>query len=195
MSKLGRLQPVKLRDIWQDEAEDFTPWLAEEENLALLSKTLDLKLELEGQEINMENSVLTSCARMRMVHGSSLKTSWKLPTTGISVKFSHTQLDWVWILLSGSPKNSRMSIELHWSDSTKITTEAFQYFGIEVKVWQIGDSPAPHNLKSSAVRMTGVATVSQNTQRAVSSNPLTHNYSRKILDRLARPHESERQST
>ena len=33
MLKLERLQPVELRDIWPNEATDFTPWLAEEENL------------------------------------------------------------------------------------------------------------------------------------------------------------------
>ena len=42
MPKLDRLQPVELRDIWSDEATDFTPWLAEEDNLALLSETLRL---------------------------------------------------------------------------------------------------------------------------------------------------------
>ena len=53
MPKLDRLQPVELRDIWSDEATDFTPWLAEEDNLALLSETLRIELELEGQEINV----------------------------------------------------------------------------------------------------------------------------------------------
>ncbi len=51
MPKLDRLQPVELRDIWPNEAQDFTPWLAEEENLELLSDTLGLELELESQEI------------------------------------------------------------------------------------------------------------------------------------------------
>ena len=51
--KLGYLQPVELNDIWPDEAQDFTPWLAEEENLIRLGKTLDMDLELEAQEINV----------------------------------------------------------------------------------------------------------------------------------------------
>lgn len=32
---LGRLEPVDLRTIWEHEAEDFTPWLAGEQNIAL----------------------------------------------------------------------------------------------------------------------------------------------------------------
>lgn len=47
---LGRLQIVDLRDIWKTEATDFTPWLASEDNLKLLSETLGLELELEAQE-------------------------------------------------------------------------------------------------------------------------------------------------
>ena len=35
---LGRLKEIKdLRRVWPHEALDFTPWLAEEENLMLLS--------------------------------------------------------------------------------------------------------------------------------------------------------------
>ena len=49
--KLGNLEPVELKDIWPDEAQDFTPWLAKEENLTLLGETLDMELELEAQEI------------------------------------------------------------------------------------------------------------------------------------------------
>lgn len=28
MSKLDRLHRVELRDVWQEEAQDFTPWFA-----------------------------------------------------------------------------------------------------------------------------------------------------------------------
>ena len=47
---LGRLTKVELRDIWASEATSFTPWLAREENLAVLAEDLGLELELEAQE-------------------------------------------------------------------------------------------------------------------------------------------------
>ena len=31
--EISRLKFIELRDIWPNEAADFTPWLAEEENL------------------------------------------------------------------------------------------------------------------------------------------------------------------
>jgi hypothetical protein len=39
---LGRLVSVPLREVWAHESNDFTPWLAEPENLSLLADTLNL---------------------------------------------------------------------------------------------------------------------------------------------------------
>jgi hypothetical protein len=36
----GRLESVQLRKYWRDEARDFTPWLAREENLTLLGEAI-----------------------------------------------------------------------------------------------------------------------------------------------------------
>lgn len=47
---LGRLQKVDLREAWTTESSDFTPWLAQEENLKLLGETIGIELELESQE-------------------------------------------------------------------------------------------------------------------------------------------------
>ena len=48
---LGRLTRVDLRDIWATEASDFTPWLAREENLTVLSETLDMELEAQEKAV------------------------------------------------------------------------------------------------------------------------------------------------
>ena len=50
---LGRLEKVELRDFFKDEARDFTPWLAEENNLELLGDTLGLDIELEDTEVRI----------------------------------------------------------------------------------------------------------------------------------------------
>jgi hypothetical protein len=36
---LGRLEPVDLREYWLREDTEFTPWMAEPENLKLLGET------------------------------------------------------------------------------------------------------------------------------------------------------------
>ena len=46
MKTLARLEKVDLRDYWEDEAKDFTPWLSEENNIALLGSTIGMELEV-----------------------------------------------------------------------------------------------------------------------------------------------------
>jgi hypothetical protein len=47
---LGKLEVVDLREYWEDEARDFTPWMAEPENIKLLGDAVDLELEVQAQE-------------------------------------------------------------------------------------------------------------------------------------------------
>jgi hypothetical protein len=43
--KLGTLESIDLRQVWLDEARNFIPWLAQKENLDLLSDAPGLELE------------------------------------------------------------------------------------------------------------------------------------------------------
>jgi hypothetical protein len=42
MSTLSKLERVSLREAWKHEAGEFTPWLAEAENLSALAEALEL---------------------------------------------------------------------------------------------------------------------------------------------------------
>ena len=53
MSNFGRLTQIELREHWEDEAGNFTPWLAEEENITLLGDSIRMNLEVEAQERNV----------------------------------------------------------------------------------------------------------------------------------------------
>ena len=48
MVDLGAIEKVDLREVWPNEASDFTPWLAE--NLDKLGEALGLDLELQSAE-------------------------------------------------------------------------------------------------------------------------------------------------
>ena len=46
---LGRLNRVPLREAWASEASDFTPWLAQPDNLELLGEAVEMRLEPDGR--------------------------------------------------------------------------------------------------------------------------------------------------
>ena len=47
MDKLGKMIRITdLRSVWPHEANDFTKWLAQEENLTLLGDAIDIKLQI-----------------------------------------------------------------------------------------------------------------------------------------------------
>ncbi|MCP4627341.1 MAG: hypothetical protein GY850_28080 [bacterium] len=47
---LGEIHKLNVREIWANEASNFTPWLAREENIQILSKAIGLELEIEQVE-------------------------------------------------------------------------------------------------------------------------------------------------
>ena len=142
MSKeLSRLEEVKLRDIWPNEAADFTPWLAKEENLSLLGETLGMDLELEAKEIYVGDFRADILCR-DTEDNSLVLVENQLEET------NHRHLGQILTYAAGLDAHTIIWIAKKFRDAhraaldrlNEITNENFQYFGIEVKVWQIGNS-------------------------------------------------------
>ncbi len=144
MCELGRLQPVELRsdDIWPNEAHDFTPWLAEEENLALLAETLNMELEFEAQEIDVGNFRADLLCR-NTEDGSRVLIENQLAQTDhkhlgqiltYAPRLNATTIVWI-----AEEFREEHRAALDWQN--EITAEDFQFFGLEIRLWRIGDSP------------------------------------------------------
>jgi hypothetical protein len=140
---LGKLQRVELRDIWLSEALEFTPWLARPENLTVLAETIDMELEVEAQEKSVgpfradilckdtdtESWVLIENQLERTNHGhlgQLLTYAAGLQTVTI-----------VWIAAKFTEEHRAT---LDWLN--EITDNRFRFFGLEVELWRIGQSPA-----------------------------------------------------
>lgn len=145
MSKLGHLQSVELRDVWPNEAADFTPWLAEEENLNLLAESLGLELELAGQEVNV------GPFRADILCKNTMDNSWVVIENQLD-KTDHWHLGQILTYSAGLDAHTVIWISRAFQDEhraaldrlNEITNERFRYFGVEIKLWQIGNStPAP----------------------------------------------------
>ena len=48
--ELGNIEQVDVREIWEKEDTEFTPWLAEEENIQKLSLSLGIDLVVVAKE-------------------------------------------------------------------------------------------------------------------------------------------------
>ena len=142
MPELGRLERVDLRNIWENEAQDFTPWLASEENLSVLADTLRMDLELEGQETNV--GPFRADILCRNADGGS----WVLIENQLECT-DHRHLGQLltyaaglhavticWIAQSFTEEHRAT---LDWLN--EITDDRFQFFGLEVELWRIRDSP------------------------------------------------------
>ena len=141
--RLGRLERVELRDIWLSEAIDFTPWLAREENLKLLGEALGIDLELEAQEKPV------GPFRADILCKDLGTDSWVLVENQLE-RTDHTHLGQLMTYASGLEAVTIVWIAARFTEEhrstldwlNRITDGDFRFFGLEVELWRIGDSPA-----------------------------------------------------
>ena len=142
-SSLGRLEQIDLRSIWTTEDGDFTPWLAQEDNLRLLGDAIGIELELEAQE----KAVGPFSADL--LCKDTADGSWVLIENQLE-RTDHTHLGQLITYSAGLQAvtivwiSSRLTEEhraaLDWLN--EITTDKFRFFGLGIEVWRIGDSVA-----------------------------------------------------
>jgi hypothetical protein len=51
IDKLGEIKKENVRTVWPNEQQDFTPWLATDENIAKLANVVGFELEVENTEV------------------------------------------------------------------------------------------------------------------------------------------------
>lgn len=142
MDKLGKMIKITdLRSVWPHEANDFTKWLAQEENLALLSDAIDIDLELEERESSVGSFNVDIFAKevgtnRRVIIENQLEDTnhdhlGKLITYA-SGKGAEVI---VWVVKRARDEH-RQAIE--WLNQH--TDSNIGFFLLEIELWQIGDS-------------------------------------------------------
>jgi hypothetical protein len=142
---LERLEAVDLRTHWVDEARDFTPWLAQQENLALLGDTIGLELELEGMEVRVgafKADILAKEAgtgEYVLIENQLERTNHDHLGKVITYASGLGATAVVWIAGRVTEEHRRA---VDWLN--EVTTDAVGFFALEVELWRIGESlPAP----------------------------------------------------
>lgn len=139
---LSRLEKVDLRQAWNNEARHFTPWLAEAENLRLLGITIGIELELEAKERSVgpfSADILckdTATGNWVLIENQLERTDHthlgQLITYGAGLE----AVNIVWIARSFTEEHRAA---INWLND--ISDERFNFFGLEIELWKIGDSP------------------------------------------------------
>ena len=63
---LKKIEKVEIRNIWENEGTEFTPWLAKEENIELLGSAIGIDLVVEAQRKTLDHLEQTYCAKMKL---------------------------------------------------------------------------------------------------------------------------------
>jgi hypothetical protein len=165
---LGILKKVIIRKKWPDEASDFTPWLAREENIEMLSLALGLELQVENIEVSVgpySADILAKDAgtdRYVVIENQLKRTNHdhlgKLITYGSVLDASAV----VWIASEFTEEHKKA---LDWLND--YTSDEISFYGVILELWQIDDSkPAVRfnviSKPADIMRQTAITKASEN---------------------------------
>ena len=142
MNQLGKLVEIEdLREVWQFEDRDFTPWLAKDENIELLSSAIGLDITVTNTEEAVGNFRAD-------IFGYETDTTNKIIIENQLTKTDHTHLGElityaagknanyvIWIVKKATDEH-RAAIE--WLNSH--TDDECGFFLCEIKLYKIGNS-------------------------------------------------------
>lgn len=143
--KLGKLQEIDIRKVWEHEQYDFSKWLASEENIQELGDTLNLALtDIETEKFvgNYRCDILCKdelTGKVVLIENQLESTNHdhlgKIITYASGLDASVV----VWIVASARQEHSSA---IEWLN--KHTNDDLSFFLIEVHAYKIGNSdPAP----------------------------------------------------
>lgn len=141
--ELASIERVDLREVWSNEASDFTPWLAE--NISKLGEELGLDLDVEGTEVSVGNYSLdvlaTDNSNRKVVIENQLEST------------DHRHLGQLLTYAAGFDANVVVWITKDFRDEhrqaldwlNQHTDDETEFFGVAVEAWKIDESkPAPY---------------------------------------------------
>jgi len=139
---LSILKKVELREEWKNEAADFTNWLAQDENLQLLSDEIGIDISLVQTEASVGKFSVDILAEEE-------NTARKIVIENQLETTNHDHLGKIITYASGFDAEIIIWIVKDVRDEHKQavdwlnehTDDKVNFFAIRMELWQIGDSP------------------------------------------------------
>ena len=139
---LGRLTEITdLRNVWPHEALDFTPWLAEEDNLALLADAVGLEITVDETEssvgdFNVDIYATETGTDRKIIIENQLEDTNHDHLGKLITYASGKSADIIIWVVKRAREEHRAAIE--WLNNH--TDEKIGFFLCEIKLYQIGTS-------------------------------------------------------
>lgn len=139
---LGKLEEIKdLRQVWAHEAVDFTPWLAEEENINLLSDAVGLDITVNEVESNVGSFSAD-------IFASETGTDRKIIIENQLEDTNHDHLGKLITYASGKSADVIIWVVKHAREEHRAaiewlnnhTDDKIEFFLCEIKLYKIGNS-------------------------------------------------------
>ena len=142
MAKLGKLGKVELRKAWNHEAHDFTKWLAQKENLELLSEEIgiDIKLiQIEASVGKFNVDILAeeeNTGRKIIIENQLESTNHDHLGKLITYSSGYDSDVSIWVVKDVRDEHKQA---IDWLNEH--SDEDANFFLIKMELWQINDSP------------------------------------------------------
>lgn len=142
LSKLSKLEEIEdLRTVWPHEAQDFTPWLAKEENIEILSDAIGIDISINETESSVGDFSLDVLA-------SEVGTDKKIIIENQLEDTNHDHLGKLITYASGKSANIIIWLVKHAREEHKAaiewlnnhTDDEIGFFLCEIKLYRIGNS-------------------------------------------------------
>ena len=139
---LGDIKRVDdLRSVWKHEASDFTRWLADEENLNLLSEAVDMRIRLVETEASVGSFSVDILAEDELTQTKVVIENQLEPTnhdhlgkvityaSGVDARVA------IWIVREAREEHQRA---IDWLNEH--TDDSLAFFLVQIELWQIDNS-------------------------------------------------------
>ena len=186
---LSKLERVALREAWKHEAGEFTPWLAETENLNALAVALGVselvRVAVEHWVGDFKLDILCTDGDEQVIIENQLEeTDHKHLGQILAYAAGVGAKKVIWVAESFRPEHAAALEFLNDN-----TTEELTFFGVQIELWRIGDSPLAPKFEV-VVKPNDWAKSGREQARAASSASPTKQLQQKfwmaLVERLAR---------
>jgi hypothetical protein len=186
---LSKLERVDLREAWKHEANDFTPWLAEEENLQTLAEALGIsELELVDTEYSIGDfklDILCTEGDQQVVIENQLEpTDHRHLGQILAYAAGVDAKKVIWVAESFRPEHLAALDYLNVN-----TIDDLSFFAVQIELWRIGDSPLAPKFEVVAKPNDWARAGREQARAASSSSPiklLQHRFWTALVERLAK---------